>query len=244
MKNDKDELKNLLDQLQNDISEDAQKEQKKKSFRNKILIIIGVIIAVLCVGYALGKRSNNQEPKADHSITESISQTSNNTNYSLGEQSTDKNSSNDDGKLKKKTEYSSSEIMTYRQGYVTGDDVFVRSAPSTDSDPICLVNKGTGVEILNTRQHNDDGETYYVMRVNSYEAIDIDTDQKIMLNKGLALRFLDYGNNKDQAVCMIKTGDIDRRVWLRYGFRPGSSCVVERMSNNDWYNVRLVLEYK
>lgn len=131
------------------------------------------------------------------------------------------------------------EKITVNRGLVNGNDVFVRSQPSTDSKPITMVNKGEEVEVLTSRAHNDGDERFYVMKVNGYKALDIDTRQEIILNSGLALKYLGRGNNSDQAVCMIKTGDRDRRVWLRYGFGNGPSCVVEKMSNNEWYNVRL-----
>lgn len=124
-------------------------------------------------------------------------------------------------------------VNAVRIGYINGDDVFVRSQPSTDSKPITMLNKKTRVEVLRSQLNNIDSATY-ILKVDGCIGYDVNSSQQFTLNKGLALKYEYPGKLPNQVCCKIQTAVGEKTVVIN-----NFSNVAEKIVNNDWYNIRL-----
>ena len=120
-------------------------------------------------------------------------------------------------------------------GIVTGDDVFVREGPSTEYKAITTLNKSTKVEIIEAVKAKK--KNLYVLIPDEFKAKDLDTNTEIILHKGLALEYIE--GQGTGAVCKIKVSGRDKLVYLPTGFKVGTSEVVEAITEDNWYNVKL-----
>lgn len=120
-------------------------------------------------------------------------------------------------------------------GIVTGDDVFVREGPSTEYKSITTLNKGSKVEIIEAVKAKK--KNLYVLIPDEFKAKDLDTNSEIILHKGLALEYIK--GQGTGAVCKIKVDGHDKLVYLPTGFGVGTSEVVEAITEDNWYNVKL-----
>ncbi len=120
-------------------------------------------------------------------------------------------------------------------GIVTGDDVFVREGPSTEYKAVTTLNKGSKVEIINATKAKKNN--LYVLRPDEFKAKDLDTNSEIILHKGIALEYVE--GQGAGAICKIKVDGRDKLVYLPTGFGVGTSDVVESITEDNWYNVKL-----
>lgn len=148
------------------------------------------------------------------------------------------NESSKNNESKKTTSTQSMELDKKAEtqiGIVTGDDVFVREGPSTEYKAVTTLNKGSKVEIIEGVKAKK--KNLYVLIPDEFKAKDLDTNTEIILHKGLALEYVE--GRGIGAVCKIKVSGRDKLVYLPTGFGVGTSDVVEAITEDNWYNVKL-----
>lgn len=208
---------NMLDKTQyqtRDNSDNYNSISVKENFGKYKQFICGAVLAVTLFGvYQLGASSTNGSKQVAEPIKQEATK-------SVEPQ----NLASDKEQKKEKT------IVV---GYINGDDVFVRSQPSTDGKPITMLNKRTQVEVLDS-QSNNIALTTYILKVDGCIGYDLNSTQKFTLNKGLALKYESPGKYPNQAYCKIQTAVGEKTVAIN-----NFSNVAERITNNDWYKVRL-----
>ena len=208
---------NTVDNTQNQTKDNSDNHNSisvKGIFGKYKQFICGAVVVVTLFGvYQLGASSTNRSKQVAEPIKQEATK-------SVEPQ----NLASDKEQKKEKT------IVV---GYINGDDVFVRSQPSTDGKPITMLNKRTQVEVLDS-QSNNIVLTTYILKVDGCIGYDMNSTQKFTLNKGLALKYESPGKYPNQAYCKIQTAVGEKTVAIH-----NFSNVAEKITNNDWYKVRL-----
>lgn len=195
----------------------SKQNNNNSKIAKKFICVVGIIVALLGV-YQLGASSG----KVNKQVTQTIK-----------EEKT-KSATNETIDITKSTQAkATNENKVTRFGYVNGDDVFVRSQPSTDSQPVTMVNRKTRVEVLGSQMNNVNSFTY-ILKADGCIGYDLNSPQKFTLNKGLALKYESPGKYPNQVYCKIQTAVGEKTVAIN-----NFSNVAEKITNNDWYNVRL-----
>lgn len=115
-------------------------------------------------------------------------------------------------------------ITVIRQGRITGNDVIIRSAPTTNSSVIGYLNKNDNVTILDTAANND--KTSAVFSRDMYLSY---KGQQITLNKGLAIKV--QRDDGRQVTGQIKLKDGWQTVTT-----PKNS--ITYISSSTWYHIK------
>lgn len=211
--------------LKETINEESNVSANSKAFSIKEELnkykqfICGAAVVIALFGvYQLGANSEKTNKQVTQTIKEEKTKSANNETIDITKSTQTK---------------ATNKTKVTRFGYVNGDDVFVRSQPSTDSKPVTMLNKKTRVEVLESQMNNVNSSTY-ILKADGCIGYDLNSPQKFTLNKGLALKYESPGKYPNQVYCKIQTAVGEKTVAIN-----NFSNVAEKITNNDWYNVRL-----
>lgn len=137
----------------------------------------------------------------------------------------------------KQNQVSKSLVAEKQMGIVLGDDVFVREFPSTNGKPITTLNKNTLIETLDI---SSKGEKDNYILYEDVMALDLNTNKRIKLNKGLALKYLGLSKvNKFSGIFAFNINNQEMRVEIDDFGARGTPEHVMQMDAYDWINIKL-----